>query len=190
MAGHFGQIHAADDTDEATEVFTKAFTNVLDKHAPLKVIQNHNNYVPYISNELKEKMKDRDKLKIEAAITGDKEKYKAKRTAVSTNLKTAKSNYYGKKFEESLNTKEMWKMSYQILGKSRSSFPSQMMFGNKLVSKPMEIAKEMNLYFINKIKKLKERPRLNTDPLKELRSYLSSKGDLKNEFKFKTRLSS
>ena len=79
----------------------------------------------------------------------------------------------------------MWKMSYQILGKSRSSFPSQMMFGNKLVSKPMEIAKEMNLYFINKIQKLKERPRLNTDPLKELRSYLLSKGDLKNKFKFK-----
>ena len=188
VSGHFGQIHAADDIDDATEVFTKAFTNVLDKHAPLKVIQNRNNYVPYISNELKEKMKDRDKLKIEAAISGDKEKYseyKAKRNEVSTNLKTAKSNYYGKKFEESLNTKEMWKMSYQILGKSRSSFPSQMMFGNKLVSKPMEIAKEMNLYFINKIKKLKERPRLNTDPLKELRSYLLSKGDLKNKFKFK-----
>ena len=111
MAGHFGQIHAADDIDEATEVFTKAFTNVLDKHAPLKVIQNRNNYVPYISNELKEKMKDRDKLKIEAAISGDKEKYseyKAKRNEVSTNLKTAKSNYYGQKFEESLNTMFGW----------------------------------------------------------------------------------
>ena len=158
-SGRFAQIHNADDIDEATEVFTKAFKDVLDKHAPLKVIQNRNNYIPYISDELKEKMKNRDKLKVEAATTGDKNKYaeyKAKRNEVSTNLKNAKLKYYNEKFEESLNTKEMWKMSYQILGKSRSSFPSQMMFGHKLISKPMEIANEMNAYFINKIRKLKE----------------------------------
>ena len=122
---------------------------------------------------------------IEAASTEKYSEYKAKRNEVSANLKTAKSNYYGKKLEESMNTKEMWKMSYQIFGKSRSSFPSQMMFANKLVSKPMEIAKEINSYFIKKIQKLKGCPWLNTDPLKELRNYLSSKGDLKNRFKFK-----
>ena len=104
------------------------------------------------------------------------------RNKVSTNLKNAKSKYYNNKFEESLNTKEMWKLSYQILGKSRSSFPSQMMFGHKLVSKPMEIAKEMNEYFINKIRKLKESSRFNADPLKELRNFLSTKGDLRNRF--------
>ena len=74
-SGQFAQIHNADDIDEATEIFTKAFTEVLDKHAPLKVIQNRNNYIPYISDELKEKMKNRDKLKVEAATTGDKDKY-------------------------------------------------------------------------------------------------------------------
>ena len=70
-------------------------------------------------------------------------------------------------------------MSYQILRKFRSDFPSQKMFGQKLVSKPIEIATEMNRFFIEKIKK--SRP-VDSDPMKELHTFLTSKGNLENKF--------
>ena len=54
--GKFDSIHATEDIEEAGDTFTRAFCEVLDKHAPLKVIQNRNGYQPYISSELKDKM--------------------------------------------------------------------------------------------------------------------------------------
>ena len=73
--GLFAQMFTTNDIDEAAEIFTREFTRILDKHAPLKTIQNRKNYIPYISEEIKEIMKKRDKLKIEAAKTGLKDKY-------------------------------------------------------------------------------------------------------------------
>ena len=70
-------MHASDDIEEIGDTFCREFTRILDKHAPLKVIQNRNNYVPYISSDLKKEMDERDKLKEEAALTGDIATYSA-----------------------------------------------------------------------------------------------------------------
>ena len=67
-----------------------------------------------------------------------------------------------------------------LLRKFRSDFPSQKMFGQKLVSKPIEIATEMNRFFIEKIKKSP----VDSDPMKELRTFLTSKGNLENKIQF------
>ena len=69
----------------------------------------------------------------------------------------------------------MWNMSYKILGKKRSDFPSQMMFGCKLLSKPLLIANAMNDYFLSKISNLKETHFNDDDPVAELRHFLSGK---------------
>ena len=51
------------DPDEAFGHFEREFRIILDKHAPLKVIQNRTHYVPYISPEIKKNMEERNKLK-------------------------------------------------------------------------------------------------------------------------------
>ena len=51
--GLFAQMFTTNDIDEATEIFTREFTRILDEHAPLKTIQNRKNYIPYISEESK-----------------------------------------------------------------------------------------------------------------------------------------
>ena len=85
-----------DNVEVAGDVFTREYLKILNKHAPLKVIQNRNGYVPYISKELKSEMEHRNTLKEEAAITGNKEifdEYKRKKNEISTKLKAAEANY-------------------------------------------------------------------------------------------------
>ena len=62
-AGKFNGVFNAKNPDEAFEVFSNSFSEVLDRHAPIKVIQNRNDYVPYISPQLDQLMAERDRLK-------------------------------------------------------------------------------------------------------------------------------
>ena len=114
--GVFEQMIVSDDIEIIGDTFCNEFSKILEKHAPLKVIQNRSNYVPYLSKDLKEKMKERDKLKEQAAATGDTdifEAYKQKRNEVSTNLKSSKAEYYSEKFrDEEMSTSDMWKSAY------------------------------------------------------------------------------
>ena len=155
-AGKFNAIFTTDSPDDAFDTFSNSFCEVLDRHAPIKVIQNRNEYVPYISPHLKQLMAERDKSKEVAAKSGnveDHDIYKNKRNKVSTLLKQAEKNHYNDKFnDDNLSTKNLWKTAYEVLGKCRSSFPSQILHGGKLVSNPKEIATEVNNYFVNKIK--------------------------------------
>ena len=69
-------------------------------------------------------------MKEEAALTGDKDayaEYKHKRNEVRSKQRVAESDYFWSKFEN--RTSDTWKSAYQLMGFSRSSFPSQMLFG-------------------------------------------------------------
>ena len=158
--GAFNKIHEVDNLDEAIDHFNHVYSSILEEHAPTKIIQNRNNYVPYITEEIRLLMKKRNTLKVLASKSGnanDFNQYKTLRNLVVTKLKKAKSNYYRGKFEDnSTSPKEIWKTAYSILGSSKSSFPSQIVINNKLISKPFDMASGMNQYFLNKIKKLKE----------------------------------
>ena len=64
----------------------------MEKHAPLKVIQNRSNYVPHVTPLIKKGMEERDNLKEMAAKTGnidDFNAYKKKRNEVTMLMKTA-----------------------------------------------------------------------------------------------------
>ena len=181
VAGNFRDVHNADNPDDAFTAFEKAYCEVLDRHAPIKVIQNRKDYVPYISPQLEKLMAERNRLKENAAITGrldDYNEYKKKRNEVSSLLKNSEKEHYGNKFENAnVETKTVWKTAYEVLGNFRSAFPSQILHCGKLFSNPTEIATEVNNYFVNKIKKLKEEFRANDDedPIAELKQFLSKK---------------
>ena len=125
--GEFANVHLQEDVDEAINVFTSAYNSVLNLHAPIRIIQNRNNYIPYISKEIKLLMSERNKQKIIAAQTGrteDFNKYKRLRNQVVSKLKRAKETYYQEKFNDpTLSPNDTWKNAYQLLGSSKSSFP-------------------------------------------------------------------
>ena len=189
--GLFSAMHETDDIDEAGDIFVRVFNEILDKHAPIKTIQNRTNYVPYLTNDIKNLMKQRDTLKEEAAKSGNiniHNQYKELRNRVTTKLKTAKVDYYKEKFEQNdMSSSELWKAANQVLGKVRSTFPSQIVINNKLLSKPIEMCTAMNEFFIKKISDLKTGIVQDTseDELEVLRNYVSSKNLPDDGFRLK-----
>ena len=102
-SGGFDVLYTAEDFDEAVEIFTNIFNKILDKHAPLKIIQNRNNYIPHIKKETKEMMEKRNTMKEKAASTGkfeDHEEYKSIRNRVTSLLRGSEKNYYENKFSD------------------------------------------------------------------------------------------
>ena len=180
--GMFEEMFDHEDIDKATEIFTTAFNQVLDRHAPIKIIQNRTNYLPYISKEIDKVQKSRDDLKLEAAKTGDLDiydKYKTERNKVTYMLRSAEKDYLDNKFnDEESSCSDMWKTAYSVLGSFRSSFPSQVMIFGKLVTKPILLATGMNEFFIQKIADLKANdiPNIDNEVSNDvLKEFLSSK---------------
>ena len=180
-AGLFEPIMQAVSEEEANDIFTNVYTSILDRHAPLKVILNRNNYAPHLDTDQKILMAERDLLKEIAIASGsasDYDKYKSKRNEVSTRLKSAEFNHHKSKFsDKDLEPGDVWKNAKQVLGSTRSSFPTQILSEGRLISKPLEIAKAVNKFFLEKIMKLKENAQ-DDDHLnatKGLESYLKNK---------------
>ena len=100
------------------------------------------------------------------------------RNEVSTKMKSAEADYYKSKFsDQDANTGDLWRNTFQALGSARSIFPSQVLVGGKVVSKHLEMANEVNKFFIKKIKDIKNilgAQNIN-DPLSALRKFLSKK---------------
>ena len=186
-SGAFDDVHKVKDVDEAINIFTKVYNSILNIHAPIKIIQNRTNYVPYVSNDIKTLMGERDQQKILAAGSGKTEdfnKYKRLRNKVVSMMRGAELKYYQEKFNDpSMSSGDAWKNAYQILGSSKSSFPSQIIINNKLFSKPIEMATEMNQFFLNKIQKLKSENEKDIDydeATEELLEFLSTKQNNSN----------
>ena len=114
------------DLETAAKIFQQKFSKLLDKHAPVKIFQSRNHYLPYLSKETKLLMKDRDALKEEATKSGDEElfaEYKVKRNEVKSRLKNEEAEFYKNKFHDSnIIIKKAWKTVYDILGQVERSF--------------------------------------------------------------------
>ena len=157
-AGLFAKVTDATDINEAVKHFNEAFTSVLDNHAPIKVIQHHKNYAPYLSSSLKERMKYRDSLK-KAWITSGNEDihtdYKSLRNKVCKEIKEAKTKYYETRLNSN-NSKNAWSTTNQMIGHTVNDFPQQMIIDNKLETNPANLADEMNSFFVKKVTDLKK----------------------------------
>ena len=187
--GAFIEVHNTDDENKAFETFEREYSKILNKHAPIKVIQNRSNYCPYIDKDLKKLMEERDYVKEVAIKTGNPfvfDKYKVLRNSVSTKLKNAEPNYYKSKFENAESSADIWKSAKQVLGKVRSSFPTQILAMGKLISNPQDMATAVNEFFLTKIRKLKEETlRDATQNTKALENYMNKKSFPEDGFRLK-----
>ena len=87
--------------DEASALFSGVFGSVLNKHAPMKVFQVRNNYVPWVSDLTKKMIAARDELKKEAIDEDCPEKfeaYKRLRNKIGPQLERDKLEHYRDKF--------------------------------------------------------------------------------------------
>ena len=58
----FSDVLNCEDPSTAADLLCSKFASITDKYAPVKIIQNRRHYVPYITQDLKNLMDQRDQL--------------------------------------------------------------------------------------------------------------------------------
>ena len=96
-------VYRCEDANEAAEIFTHKLTEILDRHAPVKVFQTRTNFAPWLSEETKQLMQERDRAQIWASSSSRKEdwsNYRVLRNKVTKKLKIDKINWQKTKLED------------------------------------------------------------------------------------------
>ena len=155
------------DVDLAAEILTRKFVQVLNLHAPWVQYQQRKNYTPWITEETKELIKIRDNWKKcaeELAMARNDEaaceawgEYKNFRNKVNNRKKFEEKKFKSEKITQNLDSPaKTWSTAKTFMDWENSGGPpSQLSVGNKLISKASTIATEMNQFFIEKVKNIR-----------------------------------
>ena len=154
-------VYCCEDVEDAVQKMSSKISVILNSMAPVKCIQVRSKYASWLSQKTKEKIKERDLAQQKAAETknsDDWNSYKALRNSVNTILKTEKKQWQQNKLEEFGNDSgSVWKNLKSWLGWSKGGPPTKLMDNGNLCSKPKELVKIMNEFFVNKVKLLREK---------------------------------
>ena len=186
------EITAIRDIDEAALKFEELFGSILDKHAPVKVFQIRKHYVPYLSEETKLLMEERNCLKDEATLNGDEillEEFKRKRNEVKVKSQDDQEEYIKKEFDGNQSSSNMWKSVYKIFGMNSSKAPTQINDNGIVITSPELMANTFNRIFVDKVRKIREKACeivVNIDPIQRLRSWLNKRPAPLPNFEIKT----
>ena len=144
-----------------------------------------------MSDSTKSEINKRNELKLQSANSNDPEilrQYKTLQNRIKSKLKTEKMEYFKDKLiDKDVITKEVWKVSDEILGQSKDLSPKQLSHNGDLISSPKIMARIFNEIFVNKVKKIKNNiPNyIIKDPLVRLRQWLGKREMPPSEFELK-----
>ena len=143
------------DTEAALIIFTTLFSNICDKHAPIKKCTVRTVKAPWLDEELKTCIKERDLLKQSAIVSGCPDiwqHYRALRNKITKMNRQKKKFHYQCKFEECKHdSKKLWKILNKI-GKVPSFIEVEGIF----ITRPVDIANYFNSFFINKVNTIRD----------------------------------
>ena len=99
------------------------FLAVCDKHAPIRKLSVRSVKAPWMDNELKSYIRERNLLKKSAIENGSPEEwhaYHARRNKITKMNKQKKKQYYRSKFAECRDdSKKMWRILNDVVGKGK-----------------------------------------------------------------------
>ena len=163
---NWSSVYASMDVDLAVSAFTIAFREVLDKHAPWIKYQKRKKYSPWVSKETINLMKDRDKAKQYASNLAKNGlssadawlSYKTLRNKINNKLKYEENRYKQGQIKSTMNSpSDCWSMAKSFMNWNDSSGPpTQLLVNGQLLSKPAQLANEMNSFFMEKIKNIRK----------------------------------
>ena len=124
----FDEVYHASDVNIKLSIFNQLFLYVLDCHAPVKTVKIRNCATPFVTDEIKETMKERDALKKHFRHTLDSavwSQYIAARNNVKGMLRRAESSHIQEKiYRHKGNTGSMWKTIRKCLPARLATTPS------------------------------------------------------------------
>ena len=171
-------VTSCDSIEEASLTFENQFGAILNYHAPLRTIQMRKNYCPFLTEETKLLIEERNILHSEAAKTGDivlLEEFKAKSKLVKKMVLCNKLTYARTNLAEKSSSKHAWATAKNILGLKKASSPTSVVGENGyLVSDPSLMAEKFNDYFIEKVRLLRTKTDIppKIDPILRLKDWL------------------
>ena len=160
-------INGIDDPDLAWSTWKTLFTEACDKHAPLKTTTVRGDPCPWMSNYVKDMMRQRDYLHCKAIKTkseSDWISYKKLRNEVTLLMRKEKETYYKTLISNSnKDPKGIWSTLKKLLPKP-SKTPNNIEIDEKITS-PSKIANHFNSYFATIASKLGESLQTNLQPV-------------------------
>ena len=169
-ATNWTDVLATEDLDIAVDILTRKINFVLDQHAPWKVFQLRKNFCPWVTEETKELMKERDSWKDKAKklatlnpgpVTAEQRQawleYKKLRNKIN-NLKGSEEKEFKKsKIEENIgDSAKVWKLTKSFIDWKTIGAPTQLEENGSLVTSARKISQIMNSFFIDKVRVLRQ----------------------------------
>ena len=167
-------VYNSEGLDNAVRLWSFHLASIIEKHAPLRQRRVTERFSPWITPDLKQLFRTRDKMRV-AAVKAKSEllmsAYRQMRCKANNLNSKMKRNYFSNKIQSCAgDTKETWKTINQLVNKRSKTIEILSLKDDKdTISKPHEIAETMNKFFCNVGKDLsknisnKENPLLNGD---------------------------
>ena len=158
--------------DVATSTLESKICQILDKFAPMKVVQARNRYRSWLSNETKLEMQSRDSARMEAKLNDCDENWAIFRSLRNNCTKLQKNdkkvyldNLY-KRIEDEKDVKKLFSETRNLLGWKQLGGPTCFKIDGEIIRKEKMLADCQADYYVEKLTKIKnELPKVNMDPL-------------------------
>ena len=170
-----------EDLDILNSMFEDKFLQVLNKHAPMRIIQKRKQFRNWMDNEVKTQMKIRDELHESARNSRRMEdwvEYRSQRNRCVKLLKNAKKNHFSKLYrdiEEEKDVKKLHKLTNELVDKRNGNTPQTFIVNGRPVRKQKEMCNIQMNFYTEKIKNLiKKIPHSTRNPHRFLDSAMNS----------------
>ena len=173
------QIKQIQDIDEKTERLTALLTFLLDLRWPVKKISTKKNYSPWVPENLKAEIKQKNMMYEWAKKTGsdiEMERYQKFNQKLGNKLDRAYNMFYEIKMYKNPDQKVSWEAGYSLLGKTSPGAPNSLIVDGVRITDSKKIADALNKALITKVKDINTSiPKTDKDPLDFTRKHLANK---------------
>ena len=147
---HFASL--MDDPNEMWDVWKSLLLEVINKHAPMRKRKVKSKSSPWITAELRRKMRKRDFLKNQAVKQNSYQAwndYKKARNEVNASIREARVTYFNDSIKKHRgNLKETWNIINSSLGrKPKMTVINELIDAGKVFVQKKDIAEQMNNHF-------------------------------------------
>lgn len=148
------------DPEKALSFFMNLFTEIANRHAPLKKFSVRSRGAPWIDQKLRDLMTSRDTAKKIANTSGlqsDRQVYCKLRNLVTKLNRQKKKVHYIQRISDVKNDgKKLWSTLNEVMGRKSKTVISFIQSGDgAFITKPLDIANHFNIFFKSKVNNLR-----------------------------------